>query len=147
MKPVPRAPRFFITWAYLNIFLVDKTSLIWKCATCKVFFMYWSLTSDEYYHEVIMQSRFPSGVKFWWGGHFLRCFIENFDFKRKQFDFWIFKFLKILKFHSFKIIHFSNTISFWKILKISKFHFFIFQNLKFLKIWKISFLKNGAIPL
>ena len=47
-NPVPRAPRLFMTLTSFNMFLVDKTMLIWKCTTWKVFFMYWSLILAKY---------------------------------------------------------------------------------------------------
>ena len=40
LNPTPRAPRLFGTLTSLNIFLVDKTLLTWKCTALKVSFMY-----------------------------------------------------------------------------------------------------------
>ena len=40
VKPVPRAPRLFITLTSLNNFLVYKHIMIWNSVTWKVFFMY-----------------------------------------------------------------------------------------------------------
>ena len=73
-----------MTSTYLNMFPVDKTTLILKCATCKVFFMYWSLISAEYEHQMIMEMRFPSDSKFPVGGHFCEIFVEISKFYKIQ---------------------------------------------------------------
>ena len=51
-----------------------------KFATWEMFFMYCSLILAEYEHLVIMQTRFPSDVRFLRGGHF-RKISEN-SFKK-----------------------------------------------------------------
>ena len=48
INPVPRAPRLFMTCTYLNMFLVDKTMLIWKGATWKVSFTHSNLILAEW---------------------------------------------------------------------------------------------------
>ena len=92
------------------MFLVDKTYLIRKCATWKVFFMYWSLISAEHEPHVIMSLRFPSDFKFLWGGHFSRFFGEDLEFQKKSI-----LFSKISKFWNFWKFNYPQSIDFLSI--------------------------------
>ena len=93
------------------MFVVDKTLLIWKCVTCKVFFMYRIWILAEYEHHMIMSLRFPSDFKFLWGGHFSGFFGENLEFQKKSI--W---FSKLSKFWNFWKFNYPQSIEFLSII-------------------------------
>ena len=84
---------FFCNWP-VGMSLVMETKMIWKCATLKMIFMYWSLDFCTVRCQMIMRFRFLSGANFFGRGHFQSIFVF---FKEMKFPKVIQKKMKFYK--------------------------------------------------